>query len=60
MEDKLHVLHELLDALVLLLLQLTLDSREVHRVLHHRQIVEDAEGYRVDWIGEDVGLLVAL
>jgi len=59
-EDEFHVLHELLDALILLLLQLTLYSREVHRVLHYSQIVDDAKGDIIDRIGKDICLLIAL
>lgn len=59
-KDKLHVFHEVLDALILMFLQLTFDSREIHRILHDGVVVEDAEGKRVNWICEDVGLLVTL
>ena len=59
-EDELHVLHKLLDALVLVLLKLCLDSGEVHRVLHHEWVVKNAQLLIVHRIGKDVGLLVPL
>ena len=59
-EDELHVLHKLLDALVLVLLKLCLDSGEVHRVLHHEWVVKNAQLLIVHRISKDVGLLVPL
>ena len=41
-EHKLHVLHELLNALVLMVLQLALNRREVHWVLHYCQVVKNS------------------
>jgi hypothetical protein len=59
-KDKLHVLHELLNALVLVLLEFCLNRGEVHRVLHHLGVVEDVQLLPVDRIGKNVSLLVAL
>ena len=41
-EHKLHVFHELLNALVLVVLQLALNRREVHRVLHYGEVVKNS------------------
>ena len=57
---ELHVLHEFIDALVLVLLKLRFDRREVHRVLHHRRVVQDVQRLIVDRVRKDVRLLVTL
>ena len=59
-KDELHVLHELLNALILVILQLVLNRGEVHRILHHLGVVGDVELLPVDRIRKDVGLLIAL
>ena len=40
-EDELHVIHEVLNALILVLPQLCFDGREVHWVLHDVGVVGD-------------------
>lgn len=57
---ELHVLHELVDALVLVFLELRLDRSEVHRVLNHDRVVRDVQRDIVDGVRENVSLLVAL
>lgn len=59
MEDELHIIHKVLNFLVLVLLELGFDSVEVHWVLHDEGVVRDLELHVVDWLTEDVGLLVA-
>ena len=59
-KDELHVLHEFLDALILVLLQFGLDRGKVHRVLHHQGVVRDVQLDIVDGVGENVRLLIPL
>ncbi len=59
-KDKLHVVHEVLNASILVLLQLCLDRGEVHRVLDNHRVVINLELLVVDWVGEDVRFLVSL
>ena len=60
MKDQLHVRHEILDIFILMVLQLVLNSRKVHRVLDNVRIVGDAQRHMVHWIAENVRLLVPL
>ena len=55
-EDKLHVIHEVLDALILVLPQLCFDGRKVHWVLHDVGVVGDLQLDVVHGVLEDVGL----
>ena len=53
-EDKLHVVAEFLDFLVLMVLKLLPDGAKVHWLLHNQVVVWDLEGLDVDWVTEDV------
>lgn len=57
---KLHVLHEILNAPILVIPQLLLNRGEVHRVFDQLRIVRDVQFLIVDWVGKYVSLLVAL
>ena len=57
---ELHVIHELVNALVLVFLELLLDRGEVHRVLNHVRVVWDVQRNIVNWVCKNVSLLVAL
>lgn len=59
-ENELHVVHEVLDPLILVFLKLRFDGLEVHRILHDRWVVNNPEFLVIDWVSEDVRLLVAL
>ena len=59
-KDELHVIHEVLNARILVLLQLCLDCREVHRVLYNVWIVFDFELLVINGVSEDVSFLVPL
>jgi hypothetical protein len=59
-EDKFHILHEVANPLILLLLQLRLDCVEVHRVLHEGWVVQDLQRDVVDRVGENVRFLIFL
>ena len=58
-ENKLHIIHEVLDAFILMLLQFCADSRKVHWVCHDCRVIENVQLFVVDGIGEDVCFLVA-
>ena len=58
-EDKLHIVHEVLDSLILMLLQFCADSWKVHWICHNGWVVENVQLDVVDRIGEDVCFLVA-
>ena len=59
-EHELHVRHKVLNALILLLLQLRLDCAEVHRVFDQVWVVWDLQRDVVDRIRKDVSFLVLL
>ena len=57
---ELHVIHEVLNALILVILQLLLNRGEIHWVLDQQRIVRDVQFLIVDWVRKNVSLLVAL
>jgi len=59
-KDELHVVHEVLDARIFVLLQLCLDCREIHWVLYNVRIVFDFELLVINGVSEDVSFLVPL
>ena len=58
-KNEFHVLHKVLDFLVLMLLKLSFDGLEVHRVRHNRRIVQNAQLHPVNRFGENLGFLIA-
>lgn len=54
-KNKFHVFHELADAPIALLLQLSLYRAKVHWLLHDVVVVGDVELLYVDWLCEDPG-----
>ena len=59
-EDKLHIIHEVLDTRILVFLQLLSDGLKVHGVLHDVWVVGDAQLFPVYRVREDVSFLVSL
>ena len=57
---ELHVIHEVLNALILVVLQLLLNRGEIHWVLDQQRIVRDVQFLIIDWVRKNVSLLVAL
>ena len=60
MEDQLHVRHEVLNIFILMVLQLVLNSRKVHRILDNVRVIGDSQRDIVHWVAENVRLLVPL
>ena len=59
-EDKLHIIHEVLDTRILVFLQLLADRLKVHGVLHDVWVVGDAQLFPIYRVREDVRFLVSL
>ena len=59
-EDELHVLHEVLDSRILVFFQLSFNGLEVHWVFDDHWVVWDLQIDIVDWLFEDLRLLVPL
>ena len=57
-ENELHVRHKILNALILVLLELLLDEREAHGIFDDGIVVWDVQSDRINRVGEDVGSLV--
>ena len=59
-EHQLHIVHILLQFIVLSIFQLGRDGAEVHWFLDNVIVIGDAKGLNIDWFTKDVGLGVPL
>ena len=59
-EHQLHIVHILLQFIVLSIFQLGRDGAEVHWFLDNVIVIGDAKGLNIDWLAKDVGLGVPL
>lgn len=59
-KDQFHVVHEVLNASILVFFKLCLDCGKVHRVFHNHRIVINLEFLVIDRVSENVCLLVPL
>ena len=59
-KHQLHIVHEVLDARVLVLLKLCLDGGEIHWVLDKQRVVGDSQLHIVDGLSKNVRLRIAL
>ncbi len=58
-KNEFHVLHIVLNFLVLMLLKLSFDGLKVHRNSHNRRVVQNAQLHPVNRFGENLGFLIA-
>ena len=57
-KDQFHVLHELLNLLILMFLQLTPNSLKIHRVFHHLWIIRNVQTLNINWKGKNACFLI--
>ena len=59
-EHQLHIVHILLQFIVLIIFQLGRDGAEIHWFLDNVVVIGDAKGLNIDWLAKDVGLGIPL